>query len=76
MLSHTSLGCLVMICLSSSLPQWDTEKCGRYRKSQDTQCKAPTGHSGGHSVVQDVTRNSQCSQIPKHGQFWDRWFLS
>lgn len=58
-LSHTSLGFLVEICLSSSLLRWDMEKCRRFRKSQDTQCKAPTGHSGGHSVAQDVTRNLQ-----------------
>lgn len=76
MLSHTSVGFLVEICLSRSLLQWDMEKCRRYTKSQDTQCKAPTGHSGGHSVAQDVTRNlwTQHRQISKHGQFWARQF--
>lgn len=65
------------ICLSSSLLQRDTEKCGRYRKSQDTQCKAPTGHSGGHrggSGCNQKPPASQCSQIPKHGQRADRQF--
>lgn len=72
MLSHTSVGFLVEICLSRSLLQWDMEKCGRYTKSQDTQCKAPTGHSGGHSVAQDVTRNLwtlSTDKYPNMGSF-------
>lgn len=71
-LSHTSLGFLVEICLSSSLLQWDMEKCGRYRKSQGTH--GTLGRSQCGSACNQKLPDPQWSQIPKYGQFWAKQF--